>query len=95
MASTRSALCIAIDSSAARAMWAPLLPRLRPSTVPRAAASQYGAPSPVKAGTSTTPPLSGTLAASASTSAAFFTRPSASRSHCTTAPPMNTLPSSA
>ncbi|OPZ05783.1 MAG: hypothetical protein BWZ09_00883 [Alphaproteobacteria bacterium ADurb.BinA305] len=86
---------MAIASSAARAMCAAPLPRDRPSRVPRACGSQYGAPSPVKAGTSTTPPLSGTLAAKASTSDARFTSPRPSRNHCTTAPPMNTLPSSA
>ena len=63
--------------------------------VPRAYWSQCGAPSPAKAGTRYTPPQSGTVAASASTSADDLTRPRPSRSHCTTAPPMNTLPSSA
>ena len=35
----------------------------RPRTVPRAAASQYGAPSPASAGTKHAPALSGTVAA--------------------------------
>ena len=55
-------------SSAARAMCATLLPRVSPTIVPRASGCQYGAPSPVKAGTNITPPLSGTDAASCSTS---------------------------
>ena len=41
------------------------------------------------------PPGSGTLAASGSTSADERISPSPSRSHCTTAPATNTLPSSA
>jgi hypothetical protein len=49
----------------------------------------------VKAGTKITPPLSGTLSARLCTAvlASMACRPS--RSHCTTAPPMKTLPSSA
>ena len=72
-----------------------MAPRVRPRIAPRAYASQCGAPSPANAGTKQTPPLSGTLSASASTSCAeaMIFRPS--RSHCTTAPPMNTEPSSA
>ena len=62
---------------------------------PRASASQYGAPSPVKAGTTYTPPVSGTLRAMAHVSATSSMRPSSSRSHCKRAPAMNTLPSSA
>ncbi len=62
---------------------------------PRASASQYGAPSPVNAGTTYTPPVSGTLRATALVSATSSTRPSSSRSHCKSAPAMNTLPSSA
>jgi len=49
----------------------------------------------VKAGTKTTPPASGTLAARGCTSALAPIAPRPSRSHCTTAPPMKTLPSSA
>ena len=82
-------------SSAARAMCAAVVPRVIPTIVPRAYGSQCGAPSPAKAGTRYTPPLSGTLVASASMSAACRISPRPSRSHCTTAPPMNTLPSSA
>ena len=62
---------------------------------PRAFGSQWGAPRPANAGTRKTPPVSGTLAASRSTSAEEEKKPSPSRSHCTTAPAMNTLPSSA
>src|SRR6218665_2129899 len=53
-------------SSAARAIWASVLPRVRPVMLPRASGFQYGAPRPVKAGTIITPPASGTLCASAS-----------------------------
>jgi len=56
---------------------------------------QWGAPRPAKAGTRYTPAASGTEAARASTSADDLMTPSPSRSHCTTAPPMKTLPSSA
>ena len=42
-----------------------------------------------------TPPESGTLSASACTSPLDGMARSPSRSHCTTAPPMKTLPSSA
>ena len=69
MACSTSALWKAIASSAARAMCARVVPRDRPTIVPRAYASQCGLPRPAKAGTRYTPPVSGTLAASASTSA--------------------------
>jgi len=57
--------------------------------------SQWGAPSPTKAGTKYTPPLSGTEAASCSDSAevAITWRPS--RSHWMAAPVMKMLPSRA
>src|SRR6185295_7311271 len=51
IASIRSAVWKAMLSSAARAMWARLEPRVRPMIVPRAYASHCGAPSPAKAGT--------------------------------------------
>ena len=63
--------------------------------MPRACGSQCGTPSPVNAGTRTTPPESGTEAASGSTSSVELIRPSPSRSQRTTAPPVNTLPSRA
>jgi hypothetical protein len=66
-----------------------------PVMSPLAPASQYGAPSPESAGTKVTPSLEGTSRASDSTSDADFTMPSPSRSHCTAAPAMNELPSSA
>ena len=44
-------------STMARARWARPVPRLSPMMVPRAAGSQWGLPSPVKAGTMTTPSL--------------------------------------
>jgi hypothetical protein len=57
--------------------------------------SQYGAPRPTNAGTTYTPPVSGTARAIASVSDARRIRRSASRSHWMAAPAMNTLPSSA
>src|SRR5471030_3402912 len=62
-------------SSAARAMWARLLPRVSPTSAPRAYGSQCGAPRPTKAGTRNTPPLSGTLAASVPDSGGVFLVP--------------------
>ena len=64
--------------------------------VPRAFGSQYGAPRPVKAGT--TIDVAGVEHARGQALDLAGTAektPSPSRSHCTTAPPMNTLPSSA
>src|SRR5439155_876128 len=55
---------------AARARCARVVPRVRPTMVPRAFGSQYGAPSPTKAGTKYTPPVSGTWRARPSVSAA-------------------------
>jgi hypothetical protein len=62
---------------------------------PRASGRQCGAPRPASAGTATTPPESGTDAASASISRALPMMPSPSRSHCTIAPAMKVEPSSA
>src|ERR1041385_646203 len=76
-------------------MWPELVPRVRPRIAPRAYWSQCGAPRPTNAGTKYTPPLSLTVAASASTSEELRINPNPSRNHCTTAPPTNTLPSSA
>ena len=42
------------------------MPRVMPVIVPRASGSQCGVPSPTNAGTKCTPPVSGTLRASAS-----------------------------
>ena len=75
--SSTSATWKAMPSSAARAMWPAVVPRVRPVMVPRAYWSQWGAPSPANAGTRYTPPQSGTLAASASTSAGRFDQPQA------------------
>ena len=71
MASTRSRLWNASDSSAARTMCARVVPRVSPSSAPRTSARQWGAPRPTNAGTSTTPPESGTERAIASLSAAL------------------------
>ncbi len=49
----------------------------------------------MKAGTNITPPELGTLSARRCTSPLPWIARRPSRSHCTTAPPMNTLPSSA
>ncbi len=86
MASTTSAVCHAIASTAARTRCARVVPRVRPKTAPRAYGSNHGEPSPVNAGTNTTPSGSSTLAASgpASDDASMMPRPS--RSHCTAAP---------
>src|SRR6266581_713515 len=51
IAPSTSRLWKAIASSAARARCAPVVPRVSPTIVPRAYMSQYGAPSPTKAGT--------------------------------------------
>ena len=68
-ASRTSATWKAMASSAARAMWPGLVPRAKADDACRVACgSQCGAPRPTKAGTKMTPPASGTLAASASTS---------------------------
>ena len=95
MADTSSTICSAIASSAARARCARVVPRVMPAMSPRASGRQWGAPSPASAGTITTPPLSGTEAASASTSADRSMMPRPSRSHCTSAPATKALPSRA
>src|SRR6266571_5406971 len=51
IASSTSRVWYAIASSAARARCARVVPRVRPTSVPRAYGSQYGAPRPVNAGT--------------------------------------------
>src|SRR5207249_6425400 len=76
-------------------MWAAVVPRVRPATRPRAYWSQCGAPNPANAGTRYTPSGSVTCEANASTSDDDLMMPSPSRSHCTTAPAMKMLPSSA
>ncbi len=57
-ASTRSAPRWATPSSTARTSSGRPVPRVRPSTVPRAPKSHCGVPSPSSAGTKTTPPVS-------------------------------------
>src|SRR2546421_7103664 len=84
-----------MPSTAARATCAAVVPRVTPASKPRAYGSQCGAPNPANAGTRYTPPVSSTCAASASTSDDDLMMPSPSRSHCTTAPAMKMLPSSA
>ena len=63
--------------------------------MPRACGSQWGAPSPVSAGTKTTPSVSSTVAAMAAVSAALPTIWSPSRSHCTADPVTKIAPSRA
>ena len=95
IAATTSATWNATASSVARTSMSAVVPRVMPSTAPRAPASHHGAPRPVNAGTTWTPPASGVLRAIASVSFAARTSPSPSRSHCTAAPAAKTLPSSA
>ena len=51
MARMTSAVPYAIDSSAARARCDAVVPRVMPTTVPRASGIQCGAPNPTNAGT--------------------------------------------
>ena len=74
-------------------MCARVVPRVSPRSAPRAYGSQYGEPSPVNAGTNTTPSVSATLAASGPTSDAASMMPRPSRSHCTAAPVTKIEPS--
>ena len=86
-------------------MWFLLIMRVRPTITPRASDRQYGAYSPENAGTMYMPSEESTLVAIASiyTSPPRSTRtseldrmiPRLSRSHCTSAPAIVTLPSSA
>ena len=76
-------------------MWARVVAKLSPEMLPRASGFQCGAPSPESAGTTTTPPLSITEAASAAVSPACSIIPSPSRSHLIRLPATNTEPSSA
>jgi len=82
-------------SRAARAMWAAVVPRVRPVMVPLACWFQYGAPRPANAGTKQTPSAELTRDARVSTSDDCRMMPSPSRSHWTTAPPIKILPSRA
>ena len=93
IASTTSAVWNAIDSTTARAMCAFPVPRVMPTIVPRAYGSHHGEPSPVNAGTTYTPPLSGTHAASGPVSLASVMMPSPSRSHWIAAPVTKIAPS--
>src|SRR5438128_2698539 len=69
--------------------------RVNPVITPRALCFQYGAYSPENAGTKYTPPLSSTDRASVSISELVPIKPRLSRSHCTSAPVIAMLPSSA
>src|SRR5437773_715276 len=95
IASRRSRVWYAMLSRVARTIWARVVPRSMPIRRPRAYMSQCGAPSPVNAGTRYTLSLPASPAASDSVSAAVAMIPRPSRSHCTAAPVMNALPSSA
>ena len=95
-ASSRSATWNAMLSRAARAMWPAVVPRVMPDDraarvripVRRAQAGERRA-------RDTRRRCRGRMRASGSTSDDCLMMPSPSRSHWTTAPPMNTLPSSA
>ena len=95
IASITSAFWNAMDSSVARTMCARPVPRVSPTMAPRPYISQYGAPRPVNAGTTYTPPELSMDRAMPSVSAALLTSFISSRSHCTAAPATNTEPSSA
>src|SRR3954447_556270 len=93
MPSTTSRVAYTIDSTTARVRCARPVPRVMPTIVPRAYGSQYGDPSPVNAGTHTTPSVSSTDAASGPASAAFVMMPRPSRSHWIAAPVTKIAPS--
>ena len=76
-------------------MWARVVPRVIPMIMPRACGSQWGAPSPVSAGTNTTPSESSTVCAIAAVSAALPTICNPSRSHWTADPVTKIAPSRA
>ena len=85
----------AMASRVARTRWARVVPRVRPRIVPRACGSQCGAPSPVSAGTNTTPSVLSTEAAISAVLPAESMIPSPSRSHWIAAPVTKIEPSSA
>ena len=91
MSATRQA----IASSAARATCAGRVPAVMPATTARAPGRHHGAPSPLSAGRTRTPPLSGTVAASAASAAGSLASPSSPLSHSSSAPAVNTPPSRA
>ena len=95
MASTTSRVWNAIDSTTARARWALVVPRVMPTSVPRAYGSHHGLPRPVKAGTKYTPSVVSTDAASGPTSWRSAMMPSPSRSHWMAEPVEKMAPSSA
>jgi len=66
-----------------------------PIIKPPAYISQYGVPSPTKAGTKYSPSVESTLLASSSTSSELFIIFNPSLNHCTTAPEIKTEPSRA
>ena len=76
-------------------MCAGVVSRVRPKIPPRASGSQCGAPNPVNAGTSTTPPLSGTVPASPAERAGSATSRRVSLSHCMVPPALKIVPSTA
>ena len=84
-----------MESTAARATWAAVEPRVRPQIKARAFSSQYGAPKPAKAGPTLTPPAVSTPSARPAIWAAGSANPSKRPSHSTVAPVLVILPSSA
>ena len=95
IASRTSLVWKQMASSSALARCALVENCVRPTHTPRASERHLGANRPLNAGTKYTPPVSGTDAASASTSDARSITPRLSRNHCTPAPAMATEPSSA
>ena len=95
MASRRSVFCWAMPMRDARAMWAFVVARVSPVMEPRASGRQWGAPRPVRAGTTMTPASSSTLRASGSIWDDVSMMPRLSLSHWTRAPATKALPSSA
>jgi EmrB/QacA subfamily drug resistance transporter len=92
IASVASATWCSTPSTTARAMSARVVPRLSPSTEPRAAASQLGLPKPCRAGTQITPgPPSRSSASSSLPAGSVPTRVNQS----TAAPAVGMNPSSA
>ena len=95
IASTTSRVWKAIDSTTARAMWALVVPRVMPRIAPRAYGSHHGLPSPVNAGTTTTPPVLATDSASGPICEAWSMMLMPSRSHWMALPVTKIAPSSA
>jgi len=93
--STTSATRQAMASRAARATCPGLTPAVSPATTPRAPGRHQGAPTPASAGSTRTPPSSSTAAAAAASAGGSSASPRSRLSHSSSAPAVNTPPSSA